>query len=53
MYLVMFTATQYLNGRPNEYYFSQVCDTLEEAEFWAEDWRNGDAINPSAEIREF
>lgn len=53
MYLVMYTATQYLNGKPREYYFSELYDTIEEANFWAEKWRNGGAINPSAEVREF
>lgn len=53
MYMVTYSAVQYLNGKPNDYGFSEVYDTIEEAEFWAEDWRNGGAIDPEAEIREF
>lgn len=53
MYMVTYSAVQYLNGKPHDYGFSEVYDTLEEAEFWAEDWRNGGAIDPEAEVREF
>lgn len=53
MYVVSCSAVQYLNGKPRDYGFSMTFDTLEEAEFWAEDWRNGGAIDPEATVEKW
>ena len=53
MFRVLMVATQFLNGKPQEYGIDQLCDTLEEAEEVARDWENGGAIDPHAYIEEW